>query len=118
MPAGVSSLSHDMETEVFHSLVKELNDKLGLKLDPTTNLDREVEVGGAAGPSPVLVVGLAMLQGLQTLWRCMRQKASVMADLVQQVLVTVRPSCVVVFQILDSIFHFAKTEEGGLNAGL
>ena len=57
LPAGVSSLSHDMETEVFHSLVKELNDKLGLKLDPTTNLDREVEVGGAAGPSPVLVVG-------------------------------------------------------------
>ena len=45
MPAGVSSLSHDMETEVFHSLVKELNEKLGLKLDPTPNLDREVEVG-------------------------------------------------------------------------
>ena len=48
----------------------------------------------------------------------MRQKASVMADLVQQVLVTGRPSCVVVFQILDSSFHFVRTEEGGLNAGL
>ena len=44
LPAGVLSLSKSDESCLILLLVKELNDRLGLQLDPTPNLCREVEV--------------------------------------------------------------------------
>ena len=57
LPAGVLPLSKSDESCLILLLVKELNDRLGLQLDPTPNLCREVEVGGAVGRPQILVAG-------------------------------------------------------------
>ena len=110
LPSSMKALTNEMEAEVLHSLIKELNSKLGLKLDPSLN--RELEAKGSTGPPQILVVGAS--NAARTADALERQKAMTMADLVKQVLRTAKPNCVVVFQIFDSSFHFARTEDGGL----
>ena len=111
------------------SLVKELNDRLGLQLDPTPNLCREVEVGGAVGRPQILVAGASnaartadalekagadVLRAILPAWRCMKSKVPAMRELISKLLAGANDRCVVVFQLYDSSFHLARTEEGSL----
>ena len=129
LPAGVPPLSPDDEKSIIFSLILDLNERLGLKLDPTPNLSREVEAGGADGRPQILVVGASnaartadaleragadVLRAITPGWRCMKQKVPAMVDLVKQRLEEASPGCVVVYQLYDSSFHFARTEEGSL----
>ena len=129
LPCSLEPISSETEAAVLHSLILELNNKLGLKLDPLPDLSRVVDVGGSTGPPQVLVVGASnaartadaleragadVLHAILPGWRCLRQKAVAMAELVRTVMLTAKPKCVVVLQIFDTSFHFARTEDGGL----
>ena len=55
LPCSLEPISSETEAAVLHSLILELNNKLGLKLDPLPDLSRVVDVGGFTGPPQVLV---------------------------------------------------------------
>ena len=129
LPTSAQAISQEMEATVLYSLISDLNSKLGLRLDPCPSLNREVDAVGTAGPPQIIVCGASnasrtadalertgaeVLRAIMPGWRCMRQKAITMAELVKTTLKTARPNCVVVFQIFDTSFHFARTEDGGL----
>ena len=56
------------------------------------------------------VVLCAVLPG----WRCLKMKVPAMVELIKKQLEGANPRCVAVFQLYDSSFHFARTEEGSL----
>ena len=72
LPAGVPPLQSEEEEELVSVLIRELNSKLRLGLDPSPNLDPEV-VGGGGGLRPrgssSWWLELAMPNGVLTHWR-------------------------------------------------
>ena len=130
LPAGVPPLRSGEEEELVRTLIRELNSKLQLCLDPSPNLDPEVVGGGTASRrEQYLVVGASnakrcadalerrgheVIRATIPGWSCVKSKIPEMEQLLGRKLLEASDGCVVVFQLLDSACHFTRTEEGGL----
>ena len=130
LPAGVPPLRSGEEEELVRTLIRELNSKLQLCLDPSPNLDPEVVGGGAASRrEQYLVVGASnakrcadalekrgheVIRVIIPGWSFVKSKIPEMEQLLGRKLLEASDGCVVVFQLLDSACHFTRTEEGGL----
>ena len=111
-------------------LIRELNSKLRLGLDPSQNLNPEVVGGGSVSKrEQFLVVGVSsanqcadalersVCHVIKTIipgWSCVKSKIPSMEDLLRKKLTEATKACTVVLQFLDSAFYFTRTEEGGL----
>ena len=103
LAAGVLLMSHTDESCILHKLIEELNGNLSMELDHQPNLNPvavsapkgdQFLVGGASNAErtaavlerAVNIVFCAVISG----WRCMKQKVSVMEDLVRDRLAAIR----------------------------
>ena len=108
-------------------LIGELNQTLSMNLDSSPELAPPSATEQV--PSTFLVVGAsnaartadALERTGQTVkraailgWRCTKQTAPMMAELVAEKLRGVTGQCTVVFQLYDNNFFMTRTEEGGL----
>ena len=128
LPIGAEPACEKVEKEIVVTLIGELNTRMALNLDhevsfvrdppiPKAKPDIYVVVGAshAARTAAALEAGGAEVVKLtQPGWRVTRPKAAEMAAKLREVLESVDPTCTVVFQIFDSNFYLARTEEGGL----
>ena len=110
------------------TLIGELNSRMALNLDHEVSFVRDppvpkekpniyIVIGAshAARTAAALEAGGAEVVKLtQPGWRVTRPKAAEMAARVREALEKVDPNCIAVFQIFDSNFYLARTEEGGL----
>ena len=111
-------------------LIRELNSKLRLGLDPSQNLNPEVVGGGSVSKrEQFLVVGVSsanqcadalersVCHVIKTIipgWSCVKSKIPSMEDLLRKKLTEATKACTVVLQFLDSTFYFTRRKEGGL----
>ena len=110
-------------------LIRELNSKLRLGLDPSPNLDPEVVGGGAIRRDQFLVVGASnakrcadalekrgheVIRAIIPGWSCVKSKIPEMEVLLRRKLLEASEDCAVVLQFLDTAFYFTRTEVGGL----
>ena len=126
LPSGACPLSRADEGRILLNLIGELNQTLSLNLDPSPDLQPANAAGKVsatflvAGASSADRTADALEHAGQTVkratipgWRCTKQKASMMVELVAEKLQGVMGQCTVVFQYENSFFR-TRTEEGGL----
>ena len=128
LPIGAKPTGEKVEKEIVVTLIGELNSRMALNLDPEVSFVRDppvpkekpdiyIVIGAshAARTAAALEAGGAEVVKLtQPGWRVTRPKAAEMAGRLREALEKVDPNCIVVFQIFDSNFYLARTEEGGL----
>ena len=127
LPSGVRQLSRADEEGILLNLIGELNQTLSLNLDPAPELQPASAAENVS--STFLVVGASnaartadsLERAGQTVkcatipgWRCTKQKAPMMAELVAEKLQGLKGQCTVAFQLYDNNFFVTRTEEGGL----
>ena len=120
--------SQAAEQEIVEALIKELNSRLAVHLDTCISFDRN-PAAPSLKPSKYIVVGAshasrtadALAKSGETVtkltqpgWRITRPKVADFASKLHQLLEKEGADCTVVFEMLDSNFFLAKTEEGGM----
>ena len=134
LPASADPLSTEEEGTIIKALIGDLNQRLDMDLDPCPSLARVVEVVPEPIKSESFVVVGASHAGRTTQalkqtgykamlvtvpgWRAIKIKAPAMEAVLKEALQDMEPNCTVVFQMLDSAFYYARTDEGSLLPGV
>ena len=128
LPSGACAASSDSEQEIVGALLNELNARLALYLDTKVSFDRN-PAAPATRPERFIVVGASHASrtadclsacGASVVkltvpgWRITRPKVADMAVRLKDALVEEGEECTVIYEMFDSNFFLARTEEGGL----
>ena len=130
LPGGSPPISPEAEEVVIKILVGLLSNRLGLRLDCCSILNREV-VHSAHGENRIVIVGsshadrtgdalirkggFTVKKVIMPAWRAIKAKIPPMLEWLKMAMVDKPEDSLVVFQLLNSSLFLARTDDGGLS---